>query len=175
MILQFHSLKSLVESKRKLWKYPILLWWILAALEWRWGDRSRVWCQVLVLPCLVSCLERGHGVVQPETLNLAVRAREAAVILVGIRAFLTISVGAQGNYVTASRGFEEGILLTGKQSENLSARSSKKTNSLFWLQNNTDLCNQSPDSFGICSNVVLYFLRQSKSFMILPVSAFHLQ
>lgn len=105
MILHFHSLKSLVDSKNKLWKYPILLWWILAALEWRWRDRGRVYCHVLVLPFPVSCLEGGHGVIQPETLNLSARTCEAAVILVGVRAFLTTSVAVPGQLCDSIKGF----------------------------------------------------------------------
>lgn len=96
MILQFHSLKSLADSKQKLWKYPGLLWWVWAALGWRWRDRSRVQCQILVLPFPVPCLEGEHGAIQPETLNLSARTCEAAVILVGVRAFLTTSVATPG-------------------------------------------------------------------------------
>lgn len=75
----------------------------------------------------------------------------------------------------ASRGFEEGILLTENQSGNLNAKTSKKGKLTVLVAEKPDLCNQSPDSFGTCSSVVLYFLKQSKSFMTLPLSAFHSQ
>lgn len=75
----------------------------------------------------------------------------------------------------ASGGFEEGILLTENQPGNLNAKTSKKGKLTVLVAEKPDLCNQSPDSLGTCSSVVLYFLKQSKSFMILPASAFHSQ
>lgn len=82
------------------------------------------------------------------------------------------------DYVTISRFFEEGKSSWQKTSRNLNVKSGRKATSLFWLPQ-TDFKGVGAINLQtLLGGVIVWFCSAShcqKSFMILPVAAFHLQ